>query len=75
MSVFDSEVYFLYAAKLWILVTYPSILSAYAFLLGKLSPLILRDIRDQWMLVPDIFVVTGGITSVYFSSFGFVVKD
>ena len=41
-------------------------------LIGELSPLILRDIREQRLLVPVIFVVRGGILFVCFFSFGLV---
>jgi hypothetical protein len=51
---------------------YISSLLAYVFLLGELSPLMLRDIRDQWSLLSVIFAV--GIIFVCFSSFEFVVK-
>ena len=37
--------------------------------IGELSPLMLRDIRDQWLLLPVIFVVTGRIMFVCFSFF------
>jgi hypothetical protein len=52
---------------------YISSLLSYVFLLGELSPLMLRDVRDQWSFVPVILVVRGGTTFVLFSSFGFVV--
>jgi hypothetical protein len=53
---------------------YISSLLAYFILLGELSSLMLRDTRDQWSLLPTIFVVRVGIMFVCFSSFGFVVK-
>jgi hypothetical protein len=34
--------------------------------IGELSPLTLRDIRDQWLLLPVIFVIIGKIMFVYF---------
>ena len=53
---------------------YISSLSAYVFLLEELSPLMLRDIKEQWFLFFVIFVVSGSIKFVWFSSFGFVVR-
>jgi hypothetical protein len=47
-------------------------------LIGEMSPLILRDIRDQWILFPVIFVVKGGIMflcffSVYFDKINLLI--
>ena len=42
--------------------------------IGELSPLMLRDIRDQGWLLSVTFVGRGEIIPVCFSSFGFVVK-
>jgi hypothetical protein len=46
---------------------------AYVFY-WELSPLMLRHIKDQCLLLHVIFVVRGGIMFVWFSSFGFVVR-
>ena len=32
--------------------------------IGELNPLILRDIKEKWLLLPVIFVVRGGIMFV-----------
>ena len=42
---------------------------------GELSPLMLRDIKEKWLLLPVIFVVRGGIMFVWLSSFGFVERS
>ena len=42
--------------------------------IGELSPLILRDIKERWLLVPDMFVFVGGFMCLWFSPFGFVVR-
>jgi hypothetical protein len=44
VSIFVTEVYFLYAVKSWVLFTYPVSLSLF---IGELSALMLRDIKDQ----------------------------
>jgi hypothetical protein len=38
--------------------------------IGELSPLILRDIKEKLLLLPVIFVVRGGILSMWLSSLG-----
>ena len=40
----------------------------------ELSPLMLRDIKDLWLLLPIIFVLRVAITFVWLSSFGFVER-
>ena len=47
-------------------------LSVYVSLLGQLSPLILRDIKEKSLLLPIIFVVNVGILFLWLSSFSFV---
>jgi hypothetical protein len=42
--------------------------------IGKLSPLMLRDIKDQFLLPPVIIVVKGGIMFVGFSSLEFLMR-
>jgi hypothetical protein len=42
------------------------------FFIGELSPLMLRVIKDQSLLVPVISVVCGGFKCLWFSHFGFV---
>ena len=71
VSVFVTEVCFLYAAKCWVLFTYPVSLCLF---IGVLSPLILRDIKEKWLLLPAIFVVRSGVMFVWLSSFGFLEK-
>jgi hypothetical protein len=51
---------------------YISCLLVYVFFLGELSPLMLRDTKEKWLLLPVIFLVRGGIMFVWLSSFGFV---
>jgi hypothetical protein len=41
---------------------------------GELSPLMLRDIKEKWLLLSVIFVGRGGIMFVWISSFGFVER-
>jgi hypothetical protein len=41
---------------------------------GEMSPLILRDIKEMQLLLPDIFVVRVGILSMWLSSFRFVER-
>ena len=53
---------------------YISTLLVYVFLLGELSPLMLRDIKEKLLLLPVIFVVRGRIIFVWLSSFGFVER-
>jgi hypothetical protein len=36
--------------------------------------MVLRDIKDQWLLVAVIFVVTGGCILILFSFLGFVER-
>ena len=50
-SVFVTEVSFLYSSKCWLLFTYPVCLPI--FFIGELSPLMLRDIKNIQLLVPD----------------------
>lgn len=71
-SVFVTEVYYLYEAKGWILLMYP--VFSQCLFIRQLNPLMSRDIKDRWLLVPDIFVVGDGIPCLWFSSIGFVVK-
>ena len=40
----------------------------------ELSSLMLRDIKEKWLLLPVIFVVRGRIMFVWLSSFGFVER-
>ena len=42
--------------------------------IGELSPSVQRDIKEKWLLLPIIFVVTGRIMFVWLSSFGFVER-
>ena len=49
-------------------------LLVYVFLLGELSPLILRDIKEKSLLLPVIFVVRVGILFLWLSSFMFVER-
>ena len=42
--------------------------------IGKLSPLILRDIREKWLLLPVISVVRDVIVFMLLSSFWFVKR-
>jgi hypothetical protein len=44
VSVFDTEVHFLYVAKCWILFMYPVFILC--LFIGELSPLMLRDIKE-----------------------------
>jgi hypothetical protein len=46
---------FLVCSKMLDLVCVSS-LFAYVFFIGELSPLILRDIKDRWLLFPGLFV-------------------
>jgi len=52
---------------------YISSLLVYVFF-GDLSPLMLRDIKEKWLLLPVIFVVGGGIMFMWLSSFGIVER-
>jgi hypothetical protein len=80
VSVFVIEVCFLYAAKFGSCLNIQSLSSCFFFLfvcllfIRELCPLMLRNIRDQWLLLPVIFVVRGWIMFVCFSSFCFVVR-
>ena len=47
-------------------------LLVYVFLLGELSPLMLREIKEKKLLLPVIFVVKVGILFLRLSSFRFV---
>jgi hypothetical protein len=40
----------------------------------ELNPLMLRDIKDYWLLFPAIFVVKGGIMFVWLSSFELIER-
>ena len=51
-----------------------SSLLAYVFFIGELSPLILRDIKERYLLVPDMFVFVGGFMCLWLSAFDFVVQ-
>lgn len=42
--------------------------------IGELGPMMLRDIKDQLLLVPLIFIVSGEVMFVWFSSSVFVVS-
>jgi hypothetical protein len=42
--------------------------------IGKLSPLILRDIKEKSLFFPVTFVVRSGIMCVWLSSFGFIER-
>ena len=42
--------------------------------IGEWSPLMLRDIKKKWLLLPVIFVVRGRIMFVWLSPFGFVER-
>ena len=53
---------------------YISSLLVYVFLLGELSPLILRDIKEKSLLLSVIFVVRIGILFMWLSSFRFVER-
>jgi hypothetical protein len=44
------------------------------FFIGELNPLMLRDVKEKWLLLPDIFVVRAGIMFVWLSSFGFIER-
>jgi hypothetical protein len=41
---------------------------------GELSPLMLSNIKNQWLLLPIIFLVRSGIMFVWLSSFWFVER-
>ena len=49
VSVFVTKEGFLYAAKSWVLFMYPVYYSM--SFIGELNPLLLRNIKDQWLLV------------------------
>jgi hypothetical protein len=51
---------------------YVPLLLVYVFLLGELSPLILRNIKEKRLLLPVIFVVRVDILFLRLSSFIFV---
>ena len=72
VSVFVTEVGFLYTAKFWVCLHIQSI-SLYHFI-GELIPLRLGDMKDQCLLIPVIFVVRGRIMFVWLSSYGFVER-
>ena len=42
--------------------------------IGELIPLMLRDSKNQWLLLPVIFVVRAGIMFVWLSFCGFVLR-
>jgi hypothetical protein len=42
--------------------------------IGELSPVMLRDMKEDLCLLPVIFVVRGGILFIWLYSFGFVKK-
>ena len=42
--------------------------------IGEYSPFILRDIKDQLLLVSFVFVIRGGVVFVWFSYLGVVVR-
>jgi hypothetical protein len=42
--------------------------------IGELSSLMLRNIQEKWLLLPDIFAVISGIMFVCLSYFGFVER-
>ena len=42
--------------------------------IGELSPLILRDSKERYLLLPVIFVVRSEIVFVWLSSFGSVER-
>ena len=73
VSVFVADVYFPVCSKMLEATCIYSLL-AIVFFIGELNQMILRDLRDQWLLLPVIFIVRGGIMFVCFSSFGFVVR-
>ena len=50
---------------------YVTSLLVYVFLLGELSPLILRDIKENQLLLPVIFIVRVGILFMLLFSFRF----
>jgi hypothetical protein len=39
---------------------------SFCLFIGKLSPLILRDIEGSWLLVPVMFIFVGGIMYMWF---------
>jgi hypothetical protein len=62
---------FLVCSKMLDLVCVSSLL-AYAFLIGQLYPLLLRDIKDRLLLVPAMFVFIGDFMCLWFSPFDLV---
>jgi hypothetical protein len=48
---------------------YVTSLLVYVFLMGELSPLMFKDIKEKLLLLPFIFVVRGGIMFVWLSFF------
>ena len=51
-----------------------SSLLVYVFFIDEFSLLILRDIRERLVLVPDMYVFVGGATCLWVSAFDFVVR-
>jgi hypothetical protein len=48
-------------------------LLAYVFFYWGIKSVILRDIKDRWLLAPVMFVVICDITCMWFSPFGFIL--
>ena len=42
--------------------------------IGELGTLILRDIKDRRLLVPEMFVFVGVLMCLWFSPFGFIMR-
>ena len=59
VSVFVTEMDFLYAVKFWALLHNHSV--SLCLFIGELNPLILRDIEEQSLLLPVTFVIGVGI--------------
>jgi hypothetical protein len=53
---------------------YISSLLVYIYIFFNWGILMLRNIKEKWLLLPDIFVIKGGIMLVWLSSFGFVER-
>jgi hypothetical protein len=72
VSFFVTEVCFLYEAKCWSCLNVQSVSLCLFF--GELSPLMLGDIKDQQLLLPDIFHFRGRYMHMWVSYFGVVER-